>query len=99
MATIGRNRAVADIRGFTFGGRPAFLVWGLVHIFALIDFRQRLLTLVEWIWMYVFYQRGVRLITGEGSVPRPIQPPRDPRTEKRQARRPHGRGGDGPGSR
>ncbi len=89
MATIGRNRAVADIKGFKFGGRPAFIVWGLVHIFSLIDFRQRLLTLVEWIWMYVFYQRGVRLITGEGSVPRPVS-----RAHDRPAA-PTGEGDDG----
>ncbi len=84
LATIGRNRAVADIGGFKFGGRLAFIVWGLIHILSLIDFRQRLLTLAEWTWMYVFYQRGVRLITG---VPheRPAAP--------------SGHGGDGQGSR
>ena len=74
LATIGRNRAVADIRGLRFGGRPAFLVWAFVHILALIDFRQKFLTLAEWIWMYFFYQRGVRLITGRDSVPRPTEP-------------------------
>ena len=84
MATIGRNRAVADIKGFKFGGRLAFLVWGLIHILSLIEFRQRLLTLVDWIWMYVFYQRGVRLITGV-SNDRPAAPSRE--------------GGDGSGSR
>jgi len=84
MATIGRNRAVADIKGFKFGGRLAFLVWGLIHILSLIEFRQRLLTLVDWIWMYVFYQRGARLITGV-SHDRPAAP--------------SGEGGDGSGSR
>jgi NADH dehydrogenase len=74
LATIGRNRAVADIRGLRFGGRLAFLVWALVHVVTLIDFRQRFLTLAEWTWMYFFYQRGVRLITGRDSVPHPRNP-------------------------
>lgn len=93
MATIGRNRAVADIKGFRFGGRLAFLVWGVVHILSLIEFRQRLLTLAEWIWMYVFYQRGVRLITGVGTDPRPVSPSHD------RPAAPSGEGGDGKGSR
>ena len=42
------------------------------------QFRQRLLTLAEWIWMYIFYERGVRLITGR-SVPRPVRPSEDPK--------------------
>ncbi len=74
LATIGRNRAVADIRGLRFGGRLAFLVWALIHVVSLIDFRQRFLTLAEWTWMYFFYQRGVRLITGRDSVPHPRSP-------------------------
>ena len=74
MATIGRNRAVAQIKGFRFGGRLAFLVWALIHIVSLIDFRARLLTLAEWVWLYFFYERGVRLITG-GSMPGPVEPP------------------------
>ncbi len=77
MATIGRNSAVVDVKGLKFGGRLAFIVWGLIHIYFLIDFRRRLLTLAEWIWMYVFYERGVRLITGGDGVP-----------PKKKARRP-----------
>ena len=79
LATIGRNRALADIRGFRFGGILAFVVWALVHIFALIDFRHRLYALLEWTWMYVFYERGVRLITGSDRVPRPVRPAEDER--------------------
>ncbi len=79
MATIGRNRAVAQIGGVRFGGRLAFLAWALIHIFFLIEFRQRLLTLAEWIWMYFFYERGVRLITGGHAVARPVAPQRKER--------------------
>lgn len=57
----------------------AFLAWALIHILQLIDFRRRLTTLAEWAWMYVFYERGVRLITGPGRLPRPVRPAPDPR--------------------
>jgi NADH dehydrogenase len=75
IATIGRNRAVADVKGWKFGGRFAFIVWAVIHIYFLIDFRHRLLTLAEWIWMYFFYERGVRLITGDDAVLQKANPP------------------------
>ncbi len=79
MATIGRNRAVAAIRGFEFGGILAFGIWAFIHILFLINFPKRLTTLAEWTWMYFFYERGVRLITGEGRSPKPVKIPPDPR--------------------
>jgi NADH dehydrogenase len=79
MATIGRAKAVAEIHGLHFGGMLAFLLWALIHILFLIDFRNRITTLAEWIWLFFFYERGVRLITGEGRAPRPVRPhPDDP---------------------
>jgi len=65
LATIGRNRAVAHVLGRSWGGLSAWLLWALVHIFFLIGFRNRVMVMLEWIWMYVFYERGARLITGE----------------------------------
>ena len=62
MATIGRAKAVADIRGFKFSGFFAWLLWGLIHIFFLIGFRNRFRVFAEWIWHYVTFKRGVRLI-------------------------------------
>jgi len=79
LATIGRNSAVAEIRGFKIGGTVAFAIWAVVHIFFLINFPKRLTTLAEWTWMYFFYERGVRLITGEQWVPKPVKIPPDPR--------------------
>ena len=79
LATIGRNKAVADIRGFRFGGVPAWLAWALIHVLFLIGFRRRLLAMAEWLWVYVTGGRGVRLITGENRMPRPLKPPEDPR--------------------
>lgn len=64
MATIGRAKAVAEIRGFTFSGFIAWLVWCFIHIFFLIGFRNRFRVFAEWSWYYITFKRGVRLITG-----------------------------------
>lgn len=65
LATVGRNRAVAAIGGRSLSGMIAWLLWALVHVFFLINFRNKALVLFEWVWMYVFYDRGARLITGD----------------------------------
>jgi NADH dehydrogenase len=64
MATIGRSRAVAEIGRVRLSGFLAWLAWLVVHIFYLIDFRNRLLVLIDWAWSYFTYRRGSRLITG-----------------------------------
>jgi NADH dehydrogenase len=79
MATIGRNRAVVEMGRLKFGGFLAFAAWAFVHIWFLIGFRRRIMTFAEWTWMYFFSERGVRLITGAGSVAKPVLPPPDPR--------------------
>lgn len=63
MATIGRAKAVADIRGLKFSGFFAWVLWSVVHIFFLIGFRNRFRVFVEWMWHYITFKRGVRLIT------------------------------------
>jgi NADH dehydrogenase len=64
MATIGRKVAVADFGRIRLTGRIAWLLWGLVHVFYLIGFRNRLAVLLDWLWLYVTFRRGQRLITG-----------------------------------
>ena len=64
MATIGRKVAVADFGRVTTSGRIAWLLWGVVHVCFLIGFRNRLVVLLDWLWAYVTFQRGSRLITG-----------------------------------
>jgi NADH dehydrogenase len=64
MATIGRNSAVADIRGLRLTGFVAWLAWAVVHILNLIGFRNRILVATQWLWSYLTFQRGARLITG-----------------------------------
>ncbi len=79
MATIGRGKAVAEISGKMYGGLTAWILWAVIHIFFLIGFRNRIETLIQWIWMYFFYERGVRLITGEAKQDSAVPFPRDPR--------------------
>ncbi len=64
LATIGRKAAVADFGWLRVSGRLAWLLWGLVHIYFLIGFRNRVAVLLDWLWAYVTFQRGARLITG-----------------------------------
>lgn len=67
LATIGRAAAVADFGRIRISGLIAWMAWLTVHIFWLIGFRNRLLVFVQWIWAYLTFQRGTRLITGEDS--------------------------------
>ncbi|HLI13501.1 MAG TPA: NAD(P)/FAD-dependent oxidoreductase [Alphaproteobacteria bacterium] len=64
LATIGRSAAVADFGWLRLRGRLAWLLWGVVHIYFLIGFRNRMVVMLEWIWAYLTFQRGARLITG-----------------------------------
>jgi NADH dehydrogenase len=64
MATIGRSRAVAQIGKLQLSGFLAWMAWLLVHIVYLIDFRNRIVVLMDWAWAYFAYHRGSRLITG-----------------------------------
>ena len=63
MATIGRAKAVADIRGLKFSGFFAWTLWSFIHVLSLIGFRNRIRVFMEWVWNYFTYKRGVRLIT------------------------------------
>lgn len=62
LATIGRNRAVADIFGMKVKGFVGWLLWGAAHVYFLIGFKNRLFVVLNWLWAYVTWQRGVRLI-------------------------------------
>jgi NADH dehydrogenase len=63
LATIGRARAVADLRRLRLSGLPAWLVWLFVHLRYLIGFQNRLLVLIRWSFSFVTRGRGARLIT------------------------------------
>ena len=63
LATIGRVKAIAEIGSLKLSGFPAWITWVFVHIFFLIGFRNRFRVMAEWIWYYITFRRGVRLIT------------------------------------
>ena len=62
MATIGRNKAVVDLKNFKFQGIFAWYVWMFVHLFFLIGFRNRMVVFVNWVYNYVRFDREARLI-------------------------------------
>jgi NADH:quinone reductase (non-electrogenic) len=64
LATIGRNAAVAEIRGVQLSGFAAWVIWLVVHILYLVGFQNRLLVLMRWTFSYLTHGRGARLITG-----------------------------------
>jgi NADH:ubiquinone reductase (H+-translocating) len=65
LATIGRAKAVADIKGLQLSGFVAWLTWLFVHLFYLIGFQNRLLVFTRWVISFVTRGRGERLITTE----------------------------------
>ena len=62
MATIGRSRAVADLKFTHLKGFPAWIAWLFIHLMLLVGFRNRLVVLINWIWNYFSYDRAIRLI-------------------------------------
>jgi NADH dehydrogenase len=63
LATVGRGEAVVDLGWLKLSGLPAWLFWGLIHVFFLIDFRNRITVSLDWIWSFVTDGRSARLIT------------------------------------
>jgi NADH dehydrogenase len=69
LATIGRAAAVAQFGKLHISGYLAWLAWLFVHIFFLIGFRNRVIVMIQWAGSYFTYERGVRLITGDQTLP------------------------------
>jgi NADH dehydrogenase len=87
LATIGRSKAVADVKGIRISGFPAWITWLVVHLFYLIGFQNRLLVVTRWAFSFVTRGRGARLIDGSRTEttnvqaaaerePQPAQPER-----------------------
>jgi NADH dehydrogenase len=64
LATIGRKSAVIEFPLFTLRGFAAWWIWGIAHIYFLIGVPSPVLISLRWLWEYVTYARGARLITG-----------------------------------
>jgi NADH dehydrogenase len=61
-AIIGRNAAVFDFGRWHLKGRLGWFLWAFVHIYLLVGFENRLQVVVHWLWSYLTYERGARLI-------------------------------------
>jgi NADH dehydrogenase len=70
-AIIGRHAAVFDFGWWQFRGAPAWMLWALIHVYLLTGFQHRLLVAIQWLWRYLTYERGSRLIA---EYPQPEHP-------------------------
>jgi NADH dehydrogenase len=68
-------------------GFPAWLLWSLAHVYFLIGFRNRIVVALSWLWSYLTFERGMRLITGaEGAGdPPPMEAPLTDHAEAKRA--------------
>ncbi len=64
LATIGRKAAVITYKRLRLRGRFAWWLWGAAHIYFLVSLRNRVIVMTQWLWSYLVFERGARLITG-----------------------------------
>ena len=64
LATVGRKTAIIAFGHLRIKGWLAWWLWGIAHIYFLISLRNRLIVMTQWLWSYVTFERGSRLITG-----------------------------------
>lgn len=62
MATIGRNRAVCDLKFAYLYGRPAWATWMFIHLISILGMRNKINVLINWVWAYLFYTTSLRLL-------------------------------------
>lgn len=65
LATVGRRAAVVDLKPFRLTGSLGWLLWSVAHVYYLIGFRNRIGVALDWVWSYLTFERGARLITGD----------------------------------
>ncbi|MEM9478486.1 MAG: NAD(P)/FAD-dependent oxidoreductase [Verrucomicrobiota bacterium] len=70
MATIGRSAAIAEAGGIQMKGFIAWIAWLFVHLLLLVGLRNRIAVFLQWLYSYVVYRRGARIITGMDEVRR-----------------------------
>lgn len=68
MATIGRNRAVAEVGGMKLSGFFAWMTWMVVHLMTLMGFRNKLVVFTNWFYRYFTFDRGTRIIIKRGAA-------------------------------
>jgi NADH dehydrogenase len=66
LAVLGRSAAVADLGWLRLKGIPAWILWSAVHLVLLMGARNKVLVYVNWVWAWLTYGSGARLMTGIG---------------------------------
>jgi NADH dehydrogenase len=74
MATIGRNKAIADLKIVKLSGFLAWLSWLFIHLLFIVELRNRILIFFQWAWSYINYTHGARL---SYRAFRPAAPPKE----------------------
>ena len=69
MATVGRNRAVVDLKHFHFKGFFAWITWMVVHLMSLLGMRNKVSVFIDWVWDYFTYSSSTRLLMHPGKYP------------------------------
>lgn len=62
MATVGRNKAVAEVGKLRFGGILGWFAWMGLHLMLLVGYRNKIIVFINWVWNYLNYDRNMRLI-------------------------------------
>ncbi|HWB62076.1 MAG TPA: NAD(P)/FAD-dependent oxidoreductase [Chitinophagales bacterium] len=62
MATVGRNKAVVEVRKLHFGGFAGWFAWMGLHLMLLVGYRNKIVVFINWVWNYLNYDRNIRLI-------------------------------------
>jgi NADH:ubiquinone reductase (H+-translocating) len=62
MATVGRNKAVVDMKRFQVGGFLAWFIWMFVHLISIVGFRNKFFVFLSWLWSYFSYDKSNRII-------------------------------------
>ena len=65
LATIGRKAAVIAFKRMRLKGWIAWWIWGAAHVYFLVSLRNRIIVVTQWLWSYLVFERGARLITGQ----------------------------------
>src|SRR6185436_228024 len=73
LATIGRKAAVADLGAIKLKGFAAWVFWCVAHVYFLIGFRNRLQVVLDWVWSYLTFERGARLVFDAVTRGRPME--------------------------
>jgi NADH dehydrogenase len=62
LTSIGRNLAVADLKGISLKGFPAWIIWSLVHLFSIVGGKNKVVVFIEWVSNYFIYDPSLRLL-------------------------------------